>query len=122
LPFSAPGYGGGVPNQWPSAARVPHASRQSPLGRLSRAPTMLCTDQQWQRETTMPETDYGARLDGLETRLAYQERTIDELNAALTEQWQLVETLRRRLERVEEQVRSGSYIADPATEKPPPHY
>jgi len=79
-------------------------------------------DQQWQRETTMPETDHGARLDGLETRLAYQERTIDELNAALTEQWRLVETLRRRLERVEEQLRSGSYIADPATEKPPPHY
>lgn len=70
----------------------------------------------------MPETDHGARLDGLETRLAYQERTIDELNAALTEQWRLVETLRRRLERVEEQLRSGSYMADPATEKPPPHY
>ena len=62
------------------------------------------------------------RLDALETRIAFQEQTLDELNATITEQWQLVETLRRRLDTLEDQVRSGSYIADPATEKPPPHY
>ncbi|MBN9332548.1 MAG: SlyX family protein, partial [Devosia sp.] len=39
-----------------------------------------------------------------------------------TEQWTVIEQLRRKLEVVEEQVRSGSYIADPASEKPPPHY
>jgi len=70
----------------------------------------------------MAEPDHSARLEALETRLAYQERTIEDLNAALTDQWKVVELLRRKLEQMEEQVRSGSYIADPATERPPPHY
>ena len=62
------------------------------------------------------------RVDALETRLAYQDRTIEELNETITEQWKVIDQLRRRLEVLEEQVRSGSYIADPSTEKPPPHY
>jgi SlyX protein len=68
----------------------------------------------------MSQTD--ARLDALEARIAFQDQTIEELNAALTEQWVVVEAMRRRLEAMEEQVRTGSYISDPASEKPPPHY
>jgi len=67
----------------------------------------------------MTETE---RLDALEIRIAHQDQTIEELNAMITEQWTLIETLRRRVDVLEEQVRSGSYIADPATERPPPHY
>jgi SlyX protein len=63
-----------------------------------------------------------ARIDALETRIAYQDRTIEELNAALTEQWKLIDQLTKRLTQMEEQVRSGSYIADPSSERPPPHY
>ena len=70
----------------------------------------------------MGQIDHDSRIDALEIRLAYSERTIEELNAALTEQWGLIEALRRRLDQMEEQVRSGTYIADPASEKPPPHY
>jgi SlyX protein len=62
------------------------------------------------------------RLDALETRIAHQDQTIDELNAVVTQQWTTIEQLRRRLDAMEEQVRSGGYIADPSTEKPPPHY
>ncbi len=62
------------------------------------------------------------RLDALETRIAYQDQTIEELNAAVTEQWALIEQLRRKLEQLEQQVLSGSFIADPSSEKPPPHY
>ena len=62
------------------------------------------------------------RIDALETRIAYQEQTIEELNAAVTEQWALIEQLRRKVDQLEQQVLSGSFIADPATEKPPPHY
>jgi SlyX protein len=62
------------------------------------------------------------RLEALETRIAYQDQTIEELNAVVTQQWTVIEQLRRKLEAMEEQVRSGSYIADPSTEKPPPHY
>ena len=67
-------------------------------------------------------TSDAERLDALEARIAHQDQTIDELNAVVTQQWTTIEQLRRRLDAMEEQVRSGGYIADPSTEKPPPHY
>lgn len=70
----------------------------------------------------MAEADHETRLEALETRLAYQDQTIEELNATITEQWKSIDLLTRKLAMLEEQVRSGAYIADPATEKPPPHY
>lgn len=74
------------------------------------------------RREKMSDTDAGERLDKLESRIAFQDQTIEELNQVMTEQWTVIEQLRRRLEAMEEQVRSGSFIADPSTEKPPPHY
>jgi SlyX protein len=62
------------------------------------------------------------RIEALETRIAYQDQTIEELNAAITEQWKTIDLLSKKLATIEEQVRSGSYIADPSTEPPPPHY
>lgn len=70
----------------------------------------------------MAGPDNSERLDRLESRIAFQDQTIEELNAVITEQWAVIEQLRRRVGAIEEQVRTGSYIADPATEKPPPHY
>ena len=63
-----------------------------------------------------------ARLDALETRIAYQDRTIEELNATITAQWRQIDLLTRKLDTIEQQVRSGVHIADPNTEVPPPHY
>jgi SlyX protein len=62
------------------------------------------------------------RIAALETRIAFQDQTIEELNLAITEQWKVIDLLTKKLAMLEEQVRSGSYIADPANEKPPPHY
>jgi SlyX protein len=62
------------------------------------------------------------RIAALETRIAFQDQTIEELNLAITEQWKVIDLLTKKLAMLEEQVRSGSYIADPASEKPPPHY
>jgi SlyX protein len=70
----------------------------------------------------MSEIEQSERLDRLETRIAFQDQTIEELNGVITEQWTVIEQLRRKVEAMEEQVRSGSYIADPSTEQPPPHY
>ena len=70
----------------------------------------------------MTDTDQSARLDMLESRVAFQDHTIEELNTVITEQWKTIAHLLRRLDAMEEQVRSGSYIADPSSEKPPPHY
>lgn len=62
------------------------------------------------------------RLEALEIRIAHQDHTIEELNATITEQWKAIDLMSKKLVMLEEQVRSGSYIADPANEKPPPHY
>jgi SlyX protein len=70
----------------------------------------------------MSSPDQSERIDALETRIAFQDQTIEELNAALTEQWKVIDLLTKKLATLEEQVRSGSFIADPATERPPPHY
>jgi len=70
----------------------------------------------------MANSETAERIDAIETRIAYQDHTIEELNAAITEQWKTIDILTRKLAMLEEQVRAGAYIADPATEKPPPHY
>lgn len=67
-------------------------------------------------------TELAARIDALEIRIAHQDQTIDELNLTITEQWRVIDLLTRKLDTLEEQVRSGSQIADPSTEAPPPHY
>jgi len=74
------------------------------------------------RREKMSDTDQSERLDKLESRIAFQDQTIEDLNQVMTEQWSVIEQLRRRLTAMEDQVRSGSYIADPTTEQPPPHY
>lgn len=66
--------------------------------------------------------DTAARLEALETRIAYQDQTIEELNSAITAQWRQIDLLTRKLKQMEQQVRSGVQIADPSTEPPPPHY
>ena len=67
-------------------------------------------------------SDINARLEALEMRIAFQDQTIEELNATITAQWRQIDVLTRKLGTVEEQVRSGVHIADPSTEAPPPHY
>lgn len=70
----------------------------------------------------MSGPDQNERIDALETRIAFQDQTIEELNATLTEQWKVIDLLTKKMAMLEEQVRLGSFIADPATERPPPHY
>ena len=64
------------------------------------------------------------RIDALETHIAHQDRTIEELNAAITDQWKQIEDLAYRVSRLAEQVReveSGAGVSD-EPEPPPPHY
>ncbi|ACT59955.1 SlyX family protein [Hirschia baltica] len=65
-------------------------------------------------------SDALSRLDALEMRIAYQDETIEELNTTVTQQWKLIEKLKREIERVEESVASNADT--PAAHKPPPHY
>jgi len=64
------------------------------------------------------------RLVDLETRLAFQEHTLQELSQALYEHQRLIDQLTRRLEAAEARLKSiaASPVASPAEETPPPHY
>ena len=64
------------------------------------------------------------RIIELETRLAFQDSTLQELNAVVTEQQQQIDELRAQIDRLLERIddMSQSASVNPADEPPPPHY
>lgn len=62
------------------------------------------------------------RIDGLEMRLAEQDRVIEDLDAAVTAQWSAIETLRRQLGLVVDRLTEAERRLPDAPEAPPPHY
>lgn len=63
------------------------------------------------------------RIDALETRLAHQDRIIEDLNATVTDQWKQIESLTRKVVRLDEQIqdlRAGA--GSSGEQEPPPHY
>ncbi len=64
-----------------------------------------------------------SRIDALEIDKAHQERAIEDLSEALAAQWKEIETLKRQVARLGEQLAEAA--AGPArgeAEPPPPHY
>jgi uncharacterized coiled-coil protein SlyX len=62
-----------------------------------------------------------ARLDGVEMRVAHQDRTISELNEVITSQWARIDMLERQLLRLREDVQNMAPARE-GPEPPPPHY
>lgn len=60
----------------------------------------------------------------LETKLAFQEQTIEELNQALIEQQFALDKLQLQVRHLAEKLQGavGSQVASRAEETPPPHY
>jgi len=67
-------------------------------------------------------SSHEARLEDLETRAAYQEDTIQQLNDALVRQQHRIDQLEGMLRVLVEQLRSAEERDDPLNEPPPPHY
>ncbi len=65
-----------------------------------------------------------AQIIELETRLAFQEQTIQELNGAMVDQQRQIDGLRSELQRLHDRVGAlgTSAVADTSEETPPPHY
>lgn len=65
-----------------------------------------------------------ARLETLETRIAYQDQAIEDLSKTITDQWKLIETLNRQLARLGDRVTEAEISAGAPNvpEPPPPHY
>jgi SlyX protein len=68
--------------------------------------------------------DLALRLDALEIRVAYQDQIIEDLNAAVTDQWRQIDSLTRRMELLLDRVQEAETRATSgsAPEPPPPHY
>lgn len=68
--------------------------------------------------------ELAARIEKLETLVAFQDQTIEDLNQTVTKQWKSIEALKTELGGLGAQVRSVE--AHPALslspEAPPPHY
>ena len=65
-----------------------------------------------------------ARIIELETRIAYQERLVHELNEVITRQQNQIDALRADYERILAHLKTedGDRVARPDEEYPPPHY
>ena len=64
----------------------------------------------------------GDRIDVLETRLAFQDETIETLNKTITAQWQQIDALTRQVANLNERLREAESHAPAISNEPPPHY
>jgi SlyX protein len=62
------------------------------------------------------------RIDLLETRLAFQDETIETLNKTITEQWLKIDALTRQFEALRERLQEAESRVPGAANEPPPHY
>ena len=65
---------------------------------------------------------HAARLDQIESHLAHQDRTVEELNAVVLAQRGEIERLTRRVEALVSRVASVEEQAPLPENGPPPHY
>ena len=68
--------------------------------------------------------DYDARLEALETKIAFQEHTIAQLNEVIIAQRDQLDRLEALCQALRDKLQSQSDAdgADPNAHEPPPHY
>jgi SlyX protein len=62
------------------------------------------------------------RIDALETRLTFQDDTIETLNQTITAQWQTIDALTRQVGQLNDRLRETEAGALRPSNEPPPHY
>ena len=69
------------------------------------------------------DAELAARVEKLETTVAYQDQTIEELSAALTGHYRQIEALKRELHNLGAAIRDvEAHPLLTGREPPPPHY
>lgn len=67
-------------------------------------------------------SEINERLDALETRLAYQDETIEQLNQTITAQWKQIDALTRQVTQLSERLQEAEASAPGPANERPPHY
>jgi SlyX protein len=62
------------------------------------------------------------RVDALETRLTFQDETIETLNQTITAQWLKIDALTRQIAALSERLEQAEAEAPGASNEAPPHY
>jgi SlyX protein len=70
----------------------------------------------------MSAIDHDERFQVLETRVAYQEKEIAELNGVVFQQQRTIDTLTIQLKKLGDQLRELGFHGDDSKDQPPPHY
>jgi len=73
-------------------------------------------------ENTDQLTELGDRLDRLESRLMFQDDTIEKLNQAITAQWREIDILTRQVASLSERLKEAEANTPGPGNEPPPHY
>ena len=70
----------------------------------------------------MSEEELSGRIDALESRLMYQDETIEQLNATITAQWKKIDALTRQLTALGERLQAAEANTSAPAHERPPHY
>ena len=70
----------------------------------------------------MGEKELSERIDALESRLAYQDQSIEQLNETITAQWKQIDALTRQLAALTERLQEAEAGAPSPANERPPHY
>jgi SlyX protein len=62
------------------------------------------------------------RIDALESKLMFQDQTIETLNRTITEQWLKIDALTRQVLSLSDRLQEAEASAPGAANEPPPHY
>jgi SlyX protein len=68
------------------------------------------------------EKTLGSRIDALETKLMFQDETIETLNKTITEQWLKIDALTRQVLSLSERLQEAEANAPGPANERPPHY
>ena len=73
-------------------------------------------------ETAKDIASLRERIDALETRVAFQDDTIETLNETTTAQWKQIDALTRQLATLTERLQEAEANAPAPANERPPHY
>jgi SlyX protein len=73
-------------------------------------------------EKELAEKELSVRIEALESRLMYQDDTIEQLNQTITAQWKQIDALTRQVAALGDRLQEAEANAPGAANERPPHY